>query len=47
MSSFIQDADLSCAPLKLIATSYIKGKKKGKKTSLIWAHTRKPLPHEN
>jgi hypothetical protein len=35
MSSFIQDADLSYTPLESIATSYIKGKKKGKKTSPI------------
>ena len=47
MSSFIQDADSSCAPLESIATSYIKGKKKGKKTSPIWAYTCKPLLHEN
>jgi len=47
MSSFIQDANSSCAPLESTATSYTKGKKKGKKTSPIWAYTREPLPHEN
>jgi hypothetical protein len=50
MSSFLQDADSSCTPsvtADLAAASCTSTRKKGKKTSPIWAHTREPLEHED
>ena len=46
MSSFLQDADSSYA-IESATTSHISTHKKGKKSSLIWAHTREPLEHED
>jgi hypothetical protein len=46
MSSFLQDADSSCAAESATA-SHTSTRKKGKKSSLIWAHTREPLKHED
>jgi len=50
MSSFLQDADSSYTPLviaELVAASRTSTRKKGKKTSAIWAYTREPLEHED
>ena len=50
MSSFLQDADSSCAPLvaaKSIAASRTSAHNKGKKTSAIWNHAREPLKYED
>ena len=46
MSSFLQDADSSCAAESATA-SHTSTRKKGKKSSLIWVHTREPLKHED
>jgi len=50
MSSFFQDADSSRAPLvvvELIEASRTSAHNKGKKTSAIWNHARKPLKYED
>jgi len=50
MSSFLQDADSSRAPLvaiESIVASCTSAHNKGKKTSAIWNHARKPLKYED
>jgi hypothetical protein len=50
MSSFLQDKDSSYTPsiiAELVAASRTSMRKKGKKSSPIWAHTREPLEYEN
>jgi len=46
--SFLQEGESSCTP-SVTAESTIasRSRKKGKKSSPIWAHTREPLPYED
>src|SRR6266536_1398429 len=45
--SFLQEADSSLALLITVESSTSHSRKKGKKSSPVWAYTRQPLEHEN
>ena len=45
--SFLQEVDSSLAPSVITESSTSHSRKKGKKSSPVWAHTRQPLEHEN
>jgi hypothetical protein len=43
----MSDRESSCAPSVADSVTTSRTSKKGKKSSLIWNHTREPLEHEN
>src|SRR5271168_3936616 len=45
--SFLQEADSSLAPSVTVESTTSQSYKKGKKTALVWEHTRKPLEHKD
>jgi len=45
--SFLQEANSSLALLVTTKSKASYSRKKNKKSSLIWAHARQPLKHEN